>query len=326
MQTPALIIIFNRPEVTAKVAEAIAKAKPPLVFVFADGPRTDRPGEAEKCAATRAAIDRIDWPCDVLKNYSDVNLGCGRGVTSGIDWVFHQTDRAMIFEDDCLPDPSFFPFCDELLERYRDDERIMQIAGCNLQCGHRRGAHSYFFSRFNTCWGWATWRRAWNHMDLSMKKWSAYRHTSWVLDRVGDAAAARYLSQKFEDAYRAGGRIDYFDYPWMFATWVQNGLCIVPNVNLVSNIGFGDHATHTKWSESRWANLARTGMPFPLQHPPSIMRHQEADDFFVRQVVRGDIPKTDGVIRRGVKTAREAYAAAIPKPTRMFLRKLRGRT
>ena len=323
MRAPALLIIFNRPDVTAQVAEAVAKAKPPKVFVFADGPRPDRPGEADTCAATRAAIDHIDWPCEVVKRYSDVNLGCGRGVTSGIDWVFEHADRAIIFEDDCVAHPSFFRFCDELLERYRDDERILQIAGSNLQSGHRRGAYSYFFSRYKTCWGWATWRRAWRHMDLSVKLWPKYRGTPWLMNIVGDARAAQYLAGKFEDAYRAAGGIDYFDYPWLFATWVHNGLCVSPNVNLISNIGFGGEATHTTWAQSKWANLPQVEMPFPLQHPPSIVCDEEADEYFVKEVILNDIPQPEGVLRRALKVARKTYVATVPEPTRKFLRNLR---
>lgn len=325
-RAPAVLIIFNRPDVTARTAEAIAKARPPKVFVFADGPRPDRPDEAGKCAATRAVIDRIDWPCEVAKKYSDVNLGCGLGVTSAIDWVFDHADRAIIFEDDCVAHPSFFPYCNELLERYHDDERVMQIAGTNLQCGHKRGTGSYFFSRFNTCWGWATWRRAWRHMDLSVKSWPAFRNTSWVLDRVGDVPATEYLARKIEDAYRAGGTIDYFDYPWQFATWQQDGLCIMPNLNMITNIGFQQDATHTIWGGSKWANLPQVEMPFPLQHPPNIAPDQEADDFFVREVVVNDIPRPETMLASALTMTRKAYATAIPKSARMFLRTLRYRS
>ena len=326
MRAPVALIIFNRPDVTARVAEAIAKAGPPQVFVVADGPRPDRPGEAEKCAATRAVIERIDWPCKVVKKYSDKNLGCGSGPANGIDWVFEQTDRAVILEDDCLPHPTFFPYCDDLLERYRDDERIMQIAGSNFQCGRKRGNASYFFSRFKICWGWATWRRAWRHMDMGVKRWPELRETSWLIDLVGDARAAQYWADKFEGAYHAGGAIDYWDYQWLFATWVRNGLCIMPNVNLISNIGFGKDATHTTWTGSKWANLPLAEMPFPLHHPSRILCDEQADDFFVQEVVLTNGPQPQSTLRRALNKARQAYAATIPEPARMFLRSLRTRS
>jgi hypothetical protein len=325
MRTPVALIVFNRPELTSRVAEAVAKARPPRVFVLADGPRPDRPGEAEKCAATRAVIDRIDWPCEVIKKYSDMNLGCGRGPALGITWVFEQAEHAIILEDDCLPHPTFFQYCDDLLEQYRDDERIMQIAGSNFQCGHKRGNASYFFSRFKICWGWATWRRAWRHMDMGMKLWPALRDSSWLMDLVGDARATQHWAAKFEDAYRASGLIDYWDYQWLFATLAHDGLCVMPNVNLVSNIGFGKDATHTTWTGSQWANLPLEEMPFPLQHPSGILRDKQADDFFVQEVVLTDMPKADSTLQRVLGKARKAYTAAIPRHTRLFLRNLRTR-
>ena len=283
------------------------------------------PGEAEKCAATRAVIERIDWPCEVVKKYSDINLGCGHGLTSGVDWVFEQTDRAIILEDDCLPHPTFFRYCDDLLELYRDDNAIMQIAGSNFQCDHKRGNDSYFFSRFKICWGWATWRRAWKHMDMGVKQWPELRDTSWLIDLVGDARAAQHWARKFEDAYRADGAIDYWDYQWLFATWIQNGLCVMPNVNLISNIGFGEDATHTTWKDSKWANLPLAEMQFPLQHPSRILRDKQADDFFVQEVVLTNGPQLESTLGRALNKVRQAYVTAIPEPARMFLRNFRTR-
>jgi hypothetical protein len=325
MRAPVALIIFNRPDVTSRVAETVAKARPSRVFVVADGPRPDRPGEAEKCTATRAVIERIDWPCEVVKRYSEVNLGCGRGPASGIGWVFEQTDRAIILEDDCLPHPTFFRYCDDLLELYGDDDTIMQIAGSNFQHDHKRGDASYFFSCFKICWGWATWRRAWKHMDMSMKLWPELRDTSWLINLVGNAEAAQYWAVKFEDAWRAGGAIDYWDYQWLFATWVQNGLCTMPNVNLISNIGFSEDATHTTWKESKWANLPLEEMQFPLQHPSRILPDKEADDFFVQEVLLARGSQPESTLGRVLHKARQAYAAAVPESARMFLRNFRTR-
>jgi hypothetical protein len=324
MRAPIALIVFNRPEVTASVAAVIAQAKPPKVFVLADGPRANHPGDAQKCAATRAAIDRIDWPCEVVRKYSDVNLGCGHGPATGIDWVFQQTDRAIILEDDCLPHPRFFPYCDELLEKYSDDKRFMQIAGSNFQCGHKRGPYSYFFSRFKICWGWATWRRAWQHMDMGVKLWPEFRDSTWLRDLVGDPRAIQHWAEKFEGAFRAGGKVDYWDYQWLFSTWAQNGLCIMPNANLISNIGFNDEATHTTWAGSRWARLPLQEMPLPLQHPPVVVRDKEADDFFVKEVVLTDLPQPEGMFRRTINKLRKGYATVVPAPARMFVRNLRS--
>src|SRR5437868_7090749 len=159
-KTPVALIIFRRPQFTEQVFQALARVQPRQLFVIADGPRPDVEGEAELCRATRAIIDRVDWQCEVIKNYLETNLGCGRRPATGISWVFDQVEEAIILEDDCVPGPSFFPFCEELLARYRDDERIMHIAGSTYEHGLLPTPYSYCFSHFNGAWGWASWRRA----------------------------------------------------------------------------------------------------------------------------------------------------------------------
>ena len=164
LSTPVAFIIFNRPDTTEIVFETIRQAKPSKLLVVADGPRTDRSGEVEKCTATRAVIERVDWECEVITNYSDVNLGCKRRVSGGIDWIFSQVEEAIILEDDCLPAPSFFQFCQTMLERYRYDDRISMIGGSNYQQENSRTSDSYFFTKYAHIWGWATWRRAWKRL------------------------------------------------------------------------------------------------------------------------------------------------------------------
>ena len=160
MDAPVAFIIFNRADTAARVFAEISKAKPSKLFVIADGPRPARPGEAEKCAAVRAMIDKVDWECEVLKNYSDVNLGCGARVASGISWVFEHVDRAIILEDDCVPHRSFFRFCGELLEEFLVDERVMMINGHNPFFQVQNRSYSYTFSRLGIAWGWATWAQS----------------------------------------------------------------------------------------------------------------------------------------------------------------------
>jgi hypothetical protein len=180
IKTPVAFLVFNCPDTTIRVFEEIRCARPPKLLVVADGPRADRPGEADKCQAVRAVIETVDWPCEVLKNYSDVNLGCKIRVSSGLDWVFEQVEEAIILEGDCLPHPTFFRFCEELLETYRDDERIGMISGDNFQFGRKRGDASYYFSRYNHIWGWASWRRAWQHYDRNMAIWPKFRDDHWL--------------------------------------------------------------------------------------------------------------------------------------------------
>ena len=277
MDTAVALIIFNRPHTTERVLMEIAKVKPAKLFVIADGPRPGRPGEAERCVAARAIIERVDWECEVLRNYSDVNLGCGRRPATGISWVFEQVEEAIILEDDCVPDPCFFRFCEELLVKYRDDERVMMISGNNFLSEARRTAYSYFFYRNIGLWGWATWRRAWQHHDIEIKLWPRLCDSPWLLDILGDARAAEHWRRIFDRAYARRGNVDYWDYQWTFACWAQNGLAISPSSNLVSNIGFGEDSTHMTSTGNKLANIPTTRMSFPLQHPPYIVRDREAD-------------------------------------------------
>src|SRR6266566_849672 len=182
LSTPVAFIIFNRSERTAEVFGAIRAARPAQLFVIADGPRPDVESDATKCAATRAIIERVDWPCQIFRRYADKNIGLRRNVSEGLDWVFNQTERAIILEDDCLPDPSFFPFCEELLERYAEDRHVAMIGGTNLDPEHAapRGEDSYYFSRFWQIWGWATWRRVWQLCDHEMKEWPELRRSCWL--------------------------------------------------------------------------------------------------------------------------------------------------
>jgi GT2 family glycosyltransferase len=274
MQTPIAFIIFNRPDTTEKVFEAIRQAKPPLLLVIADGARTSKLGEAEKCAATRAIIDRVDWDCEVRTNYSEVNLGCGKRVSSGIDWVFQEVEEAIILEDDCLPHPTFFQFCEELLEYYRDDSRIMAISGNNFQRGRKHSEDSYYFSRYNHVWGWASWRRAWKHYDFTMSEWPQVRDGNWLNSVLDNRELSEYWTVEFEKTHR--GEVDTWDYQWTFACWIQNSLTILPQVNLISNIGFNADATHTN-KHVPWASQSIYPIDLPLIHPSFMLRNAVAD-------------------------------------------------
>ncbi|MGH7146327.1 MAG: hypothetical protein ACREIJ_00285 [Nitrospiraceae bacterium] len=206
-------------------------------------------------------------------------------MASGIDWVFEQVEEAIILEDDCLPLPTFFRFCDELLERYRHDERVMCISGINLESGLRARPFSYRFSCFNLCWGWASWRRAWRYFDMTLKLWPALRHTSWLPDILEDHKAVEFYKKEFNWAYERAGDLDNWDYQWTFACWAQHGLSILPTTALVTNIGFGEQATHTKLAHDKRAFLPTQEISFPLQHPSYVIRDREADQVLMRQIV-----------------------------------------
>lgn len=254
-----------------------------------DGPRAKRVGETEKVAATRAIIERVDWDCEVLTNFSDENLGCRRRVSSGIDWIFEQADEAIVLEDDCVPDPTFFRFCQELLERYRHDMRIGMIGGVNFQFGRRRNDNSYYFSKYFHIWGWASWRDRWvGNYDVTMARWPQIRNEDRFSDILGSGREAAYWRKIFERVYR--GEIDTWDYQWVFANWVEGRLSILPAVNLISNIGFDENATHTT-GISDLANLARNPIQFPLTHPSEVSRNIQADQFSERMCFRVPLAK-----------------------------------
>ncbi|MCC5665177.1 glycosyltransferase family 2 protein [Nostoc sp. CHAB 5784] len=289
MQTPVTFIIFKRPQITEKVFEAIRQAKPTKLFVIADGPRTDRENEAEKCEATRAIIERVDWECEVIKNYSDINLGCAKRVSSGLDWVFNNVEETIILEDDCIPHPTFFRFSEELLEKYRNDTRVATISAQNLQFGRKRTNYSYYFSRYNHCWGWASWRRAWQHYDLTIKLWKEVQAENLLHDILVDPKAVSYWQRIFQSVYNNPTGITW-DYQWTFACWMQGSLSIIPNVNLISNVGVGADATHfTSNQEFSFINMSMQAMEFPLKDPPFIVRNLEADNFTQKTVYKATV-------------------------------------
>ena len=298
MRTPVVLMLFNRPDLTERVFAEIARARPEKLLVIADGPRPERSGEAEKCLAARAVIDRVDWKCDVLTNYSDTNLGCGHRPASGLRWVFEQVEEAIILEDDCVPHPTFFRFCEELLEKYRDDERVMHISGDNYFLRESKVPFSYSFSCYCLSWGWATWRRAFQYYDPEIRLWPMLRDTSWLLDNLGDRSAASYWKMIYDRAYASIDNVNTWDFQWLFATWAHRGLSILPNTNLVSNIGFREDATHTKGVTDRLANLPRSGMIFPLKHPPCMVPDKKVDQAIFERAVLSPRPSPYDQLRQ----------------------------
>ena len=282
MTSPILFLIFNRPDTTTRVFAAIRQARPARLYVAADGPRKDREGEAERCAEARRVATDVDWPCEVFTLFRDENLGCRRAVSGAVTWFFEQEEEGVILEDDCLPDPSFFPFCTTLLERYRDNPRIMCITGNNFQHDMGGWPHSYYYSIHNHIWGWASWRRAWNHYDAELDGFenAAARLLLRRLSRV--PGFVDYWSAIFERAKR--GEIDTWDYQWAWSCWANGGLTCTPRTNLVSNIGFGPSATHTTSENSALANLPASAIEFPLRPPPRIEASVRFDDHVARTV------------------------------------------
>jgi hypothetical protein len=299
LRTPVVLAIFNRPDTTARVFEAVRRARPPRLLVIADGPRPDRPEEEQLCRDARAVVERVDWPCEVSTEYSGVNLGCRRRVSSGLDWAFGLVEEAIVLEDDCLPHPSFFRFCQELLHRYRDEARVMHISGDNFeslwrsrgtlawfsQLVRRRLGASYYFSRYAHVWGWATWRRAWRDWGEGLRAWTDTDDRETLLSNLSDPAERNFWAETMDRV--ADGELDSWAYQWTFACIVRGGLAAMPRRNLVSNIGFGETAVRTTDPSHPLANLPTTGVRFPLRHPRSLTADQSTDDrtaalFFAR--------------------------------------------
>ena len=274
LTTPVAMIVFNRPHTTEQVFAAIRQAKPPVLFLIADGPRPDKLGEDKKCAAVREIVDRVDWDCQVYKNYSDINLGCGKRPSTGIDWVFNTVEEAIIIEDDCLPHPSFFRYCQELLDYYRNDNRIMSICGLNVQFENNKTDYSYYFSRYSHCWGWASWRRAWQYFDFDLKLWPEIREKNLLQDVL----AAKVWTSTM-NAVEKQETLDCWDFQWIFAHFVHSGLAILPDDNLIQYLGYTEGATHTTQESSPYDRLPSKAMEFPLKHPLFTIRHDKADRY-----------------------------------------------
>lgn len=277
--SPIVLIVFNRPQTTERVIEAIKAVQPKKILVIADGPRQHIPGEIEKCEKVRNLVDRSHFGCEVLKNYSDSNLGCAKRVSSGLDWVFSTVEEAVILEDDCIPHPTFFRYCDELLNFYRNDSRIMSICGLCVPGAFKRSESSYHFSSFQRCWGWASWRRAWNYYDHEMQLWPQVSQNNLLSDIFHDKKSQNFWHDKFQKVYK--NEIDSWAYRWLFSCWMQSGLSILPNVNLISNIGTGLDATNTI-NDSFATQLIAQEIQFPMKHPSRIVRDSWADKYIQR--------------------------------------------
>jgi hypothetical protein len=274
-KAPIAFIIFNRPRHTRESFSVIRAQRPSRLFIIADGPRAGHATDAHRCQETRAVVEQIDWPCEVSRLYADQNMGCKRRVSSGLDWVFEQTDRAIVLEDDCVPHADFFSYCDDLLERYASDERVWVITGNNFQDGQVRGDASYYFSKYNHCWGWATWSRAWQNYRVDIPFWLEWKQTPDWRRKTPDRIERKVWTDLLDRVQ--AGLIDTWDYQWTACVWFHGGLTATPNKNLVTNIGFGPDATHTVTDDDQdGMQIEALG---PLTHPRRVKQDSAADRF-----------------------------------------------
>lgn len=273
--TPILLLTFNRIDTTEKVLEAIRAIKPKQLFVVADGPRTHKEGETAICENVRQLVlSRVDWDCELTTNFRTENLGCGIGVYQGISWFFEHVEKGIILEDDCLPDPSFFHFCADLLDYYANNAKVMHISGNNFQYGKRHGNASYYFSKYTHNWGWATWRRAWNKYQFKIDDLQKSIDNRLFEDMGLSESEKKYWMGIFEELKH--GKTDVWDGQWLYSVWKNKGVSILPNKNLVKNIGFNQQATHTFSIDSILANI-KTESITRIQHNANMVINQKAD-------------------------------------------------
>lgn len=271
--SPVLLIVWNRPDETRRAIEAIRVVEPRLLFVAGDGPRS--PEEASRVDEVRRLVnDLVDWPCDLVTNYSAENLGCRAGVTRAIDWFFTQVDEGIVLEDDCIAGADFFAFCDEMLQRFRSDHRVMHIAGDNSARVRIAQDWSYCFVRYPHIWGWATWKRAWANYDRDMMEWDSFRRSGQLVDVFANDDERETWVPVFNRLFDAG-EPDTWDWQWAATCMMRDALCVQPTVNLISNIGFNDRGTHTTRPSDRSDMPAQS--LFPLRHPPAVYRHRDAE-------------------------------------------------
>lgn len=275
LETPVLFLVFNRPELTTIVFDMIRQQKPRKLYIAADGPRTYIEGEKKKCEITKAIVlEGIDWDCEVNTLFRGENLGCGKAVSQAITWFFNNEEEGIILEDDCIPNNSFFTFCDSMLQKYRDNENIMMVCGTSYQ-PRPLDSSSYYFSRYVHVWGWATWRRAWKLYSFGLENFTDIECVK-MLNKTFKAERERKMWLKnFNDILKG---FDTWDYQWMYAIWANNGICVIPWRNMISNIGFGAGATHTVSENSNQAYMKQFEL-FNIIHPPEIILNYKADRF-----------------------------------------------
>lgn len=279
---PVLFCTFNRLECTKKVFERIREVKPSKLYLLSDGPRENVKGEAEQVAAVREYLEtHIDWDCQVYKNFADKNMGCGLRMSSGITWAFEHEEELIIIEDDCLPRLSFFQYCRELLELYRDNEEIMLIGGVN-EVGILDEKDSFIFTPYTGTWGWATWKRTWQLYDYGITDWKDH-NIPLSMRELMDDKAIRYYAKAFDCVYTHS--LDTWDYQLQYLVFQKGALTIVPSRSLITNIGFGLDATHTKIEPAELCNESYE-MSFPMQVPSKIKNNEKFYERLLEMTVK----------------------------------------
>lgn len=266
-KSPVLLIVFNRPHLTKLALKCVEIYKPERLYIVADGPRLGNSKDNFLCKETRRLFDNLSWDCEIIRNFREENLGCRRSVSEGISWFFSCEEKGIILEDDIEVSKSFFYFCDELLEKYKDEERVSMITGTDFSFGQWSPRASYGFSYYSNIWGWATWRRAWKDYDVDIKDFSESDPALFAkLDL--DNKEIKFWKNIF--ALVKGMKIDTWDFQWVYTNFKLKRVSINPKVNMVSNLGFASDATHTNTTKSKLSRMPRYDIDFPLNHPDLI--------------------------------------------------------
>jgi hypothetical protein len=277
-ETPVLLLAFSRPETTSRVFEAVRRARATRLFVAVNAPRPGRTEEAERCEAVRKIVQAVDWDCSLHTLFRKEHLGVASSISSAISWFFETVDAGIILEDDCLPDATFFPFCGEMLERYRTTTHVMQVAGYNLLSGKYDSGADYHFSHFGWQWGWATWKRAWQCFDLQMTSWPKFKELGY---HQYYPCYPRRISI-FDEA--SAGKIATWDYQWHYAMLSHSGVSVVPRFSLIENIGFDSNATHvTSQAAGDRYRVPVRPMPIPPTHCPFVYADPRYDRLLIRE-------------------------------------------
>lgn len=287
-QVPVVLIIFKRKS-AIQVLDSVRAYSPKKMYIIADGGRNEE--EISRCKLLRDDVERsIDWPCDVVKIYASKNLGCRENIAGGLSKVFDQEDRAIILEDDCVPAPEFFGFCEEMLERYQDNDRVATISGSNyLDDKEDFGSYDYLFSGYAEQCGWATWKRSWQKYDVTMRDWPIARSERWLENTFLSERQIEYWTSIFQNAHDHTGGFSSWAYPWLFMSLMHGNLSIVPKENLITNVGFTPEGTHVTSADSPLANVPHGHPSFPLTHPPFVLRNDGFDAKYGELVFYGDL-------------------------------------
>lgn len=276
VKSPILFLIFNRPKETQVLFNSIKEVKPKKLYVAADGPRNNGK-DSQMCEKTKDIFKQIDWECELITLYREVNLGCGKAVSSAITWFFQNEEEGIILEDDCLPSPDFFRFTDAMLDKYRNDDRIGHICGCNFQDGIKRGEEAYYFSKLTHVWGWASWKRVWNKYDFSMNGLEMGIKNDFLSGLTDNQLNKKILYNAFTRTKQ--GEIDTWDYQYLFLNQINGRLSIIPNYNMISNIGFNAEGTHTFNVNSPMSNVPFEELPKDIKHPMFMFQNRIADKY-----------------------------------------------